>query len=118
MLINTSPEPFSNWGASIAEDLAVFAGLWAALQHPVLFLFAFVLFLLLLCWLLPKLWRGITVVFRRIGAWLGLINDKPAEQQLRYLQRLWEDGLITPAEYQAALTRCQARVGGSSPSPG
>ena len=27
VLINTSPEPFSNWGASVAEDLSVVAGL-------------------------------------------------------------------------------------------
>ena len=54
MLINTSPEPFSNWFASIAEDLAVFAGLWAALAHPVIFLILLILFLLALCWLLPQ----------------------------------------------------------------
>ena len=44
VLINTSPEPFSNWGASISEDIAVFAGLWAALQHPVLFLVLLIIF--------------------------------------------------------------------------
>ncbi len=68
VLINTSPEPFTNWFASIAEDVAVFVGLWAALSHPVIFLVLLVAFLLLLCWLLPKLWRGIVVVFRRIAA--------------------------------------------------
>ncbi|MDJ0741392.1 MAG: DUF4126 domain-containing protein, partial [Gammaproteobacteria bacterium] len=41
VLINTSPEPFSNWGASVAEDVSVFAGLWAALNHPLLFLALF-----------------------------------------------------------------------------
>lgn len=68
VLINTSPEPFTNWFASIAEDVAVFVGLWAALSHPVIFLVLLVAFLLLLCWLLPKIWRGIVVVFRRIAA--------------------------------------------------
>lgn len=72
VMINTSPEPFSNWAASLAEDVAVFAGLWAALQHPVIFLVLFVLFLLLLCWLLPKLWRAVVAVFRKLGQWLGL----------------------------------------------
>jgi len=67
MLINTSPEPFSNWTASIAEDLAVFAGLWAALNHPVIFLILLVMFLALLWWLLPKIWRGVRAVARRIG---------------------------------------------------
>lgn len=64
VLINTSPEPFSNWTASITEDVAVFAGLWAALQHPVLFLILLAIFILLMIWLLPKLFRAIKKVFR------------------------------------------------------
>jgi hypothetical protein len=36
--INMSPEPFSNWGASLAEDALVPAGLWLALTHPAAFL--------------------------------------------------------------------------------
>ncbi len=63
VLINTSPEPFSNWGASIAEDLTVFAGLWAALNHPVFFLVVLIVFILFSIWLLPKLWKGIKKVF-------------------------------------------------------
>jgi len=38
VLINTSPEPVTNWTASVAEDLAVIGGLWAALNHPLWFL--------------------------------------------------------------------------------
>ena len=64
VLINTSPEPFSNWGASIGEDIAVFAGLWAALHHPVIFLVLLVIFILLMVWLLPKLFRAIKKVVR------------------------------------------------------
>jgi len=71
VLINTSPEPFSNGFASLAEDVAVFAGLWAALQHPFIFLALFVVFLLALCWLLPRLWRGVRAVLRRIRSWFG-----------------------------------------------
>ena len=69
VLINTSPEPFTNWGASILEDLAVFAGLWAALANPTLFMVGLVLFLLLLAWLLPKILRGIGRVGRKVGGW-------------------------------------------------
>ena len=36
--INASPEPFSNWAASFAEDAAVPAGLWLAIVHPAVFL--------------------------------------------------------------------------------
>ncbi len=67
VLVNTSPEPFSNWAVSIGEDLAVIAGLWTALNHPVLFIVGLVVFILLLIWFLPKLWRGIKGLFRRIG---------------------------------------------------
>ncbi len=67
VLINTSPEPVTNWTASVTEDLAVIGGLWAALNHPLWFLAGLVLFLLLLFWLLPKLWRGIKRVFTAIG---------------------------------------------------
>ena len=68
LMINSSPEPFSNWGASLAEDVAVFAGLWAAFNHPVLFLVAFVLFLALVIWLLPKILRTLGKLGRKIGA--------------------------------------------------
>lgn len=64
VLINGSPEPFSNWGASIGEDIAVFAGLWAALHHPVIFLVLLVAFILLMIWLLPKLFRAIKKIIR------------------------------------------------------
>jgi len=78
MLINTSPEPFSNWFASITEDVAVFAGLWAAMVHPVIFLILLSFFLLALCWLLPRLWRGVKAVFRKIGALFGRRPENPS----------------------------------------
>jgi len=71
VLINTSPEPFTNWTASVLEDFSVVAGLLVAIDHPVLFLALLALFLLLLVWLLPKLWRGIKRVFGTIARWLG-----------------------------------------------
>lgn len=55
--INTSPEPFSNVGASLVEDAAVPVGLWLALAHPVAFLIVFVLVLALSVWLLSRCWR-------------------------------------------------------------
>ncbi|MDX1574533.1 MAG: DUF4126 domain-containing protein, partial [Methylophaga sp.] len=71
LLINTSPEPLSNWGASIAEDLIVIGGLWLALNHPIGFLVLLILFIALMIWLLPRLWRLIKRVLRQIGSWLG-----------------------------------------------
>jgi Domain of unknown function (DUF4126) len=56
-VINTSPEPVTNWTASITEDLAVVAGLWAAFNHPWIFLVLLMAFIILMIWLLPKVWR-------------------------------------------------------------
>lgn len=65
-LINTSPEPFSNIGASLAEDVGVVGGLALALTHPLLFLCLLALFVGLLVWLLPKLVRLATLPVRRL----------------------------------------------------
>ena len=57
LLINTSPEPVTNWGASIFEDVLVIGGLWTALNHPVLFIVLLLIFIALAIWMLPKIWR-------------------------------------------------------------
>ncbi|MCK9296335.1 MAG: DUF4126 domain-containing protein [Desulfobulbaceae bacterium] len=67
VLINTSPEPFSNWLASLAEDAAVIAGVWAALAHPYIFLVVLLILIILMIWVLPKLWASIKTVFAVLG---------------------------------------------------
>jgi hypothetical protein len=71
VLINTSPEPFSNWGASVAEDITVVAGLWTALNHPWLFVVLLLVFLLVVAWALPKILRAIRQVGRALRRWFG-----------------------------------------------
>lgn len=66
VLINTSPEPFSNWTASVVEDIAVIAGLWTALHYPVVFLIALAVIIIIMAWLLPKIWRGVKRVYTTI----------------------------------------------------
>ena len=65
-VINTSPEPFSNWIASITEDFVVIGGLFAALNHPIGFLIFLILFILFSIWLIPKIWSGIKRVYGAI----------------------------------------------------
>jgi len=77
VLINASPEPFSNWTASIGEDIAVIGGVWACLNHPFLFLVALALFIFLMIWLLPKIWKGIKKVFRFIINVFSKKEDSP-----------------------------------------
>ncbi len=79
VLINTSPEPFSNWTASVVEDLAVIGGIFAMLHYPLAFLVFFVAFLLTAIWLLPKLWSGIKVVFQTILTFFS--GKKPLASQ-------------------------------------
>lgn len=66
VLINTSPEPVTNWTASILEDVAVIGGIWTMLHYPLAFLVFFVAFLLLAIWLIPKLWTGVKTVFQTL----------------------------------------------------
>lgn len=65
-VINTSPEPFSNWIASFAEEFAVLGGLWTMFLHPVAFLVLLIVFLAVAAWLMPKLWRGLKAVLGRL----------------------------------------------------
>ena len=79
LLINSSPEPFTNWTASIVEDIVVIGGIWAAVNHPWLFLVLLALFVLLMVWLLPKVWRGIKMLAAKIKQ---LFSPQPAPPPL------------------------------------
>ena len=57
LAINASPEPFSNWLASIGEDLSVLGGIWLIFNHPLIMLLLVAAFLALAAWLIPKLFR-------------------------------------------------------------
>lgn len=65
-MINTSPEPFSNVAASLAEDVGVVGGLALAIAHPITFLCLLAVFVCLLVWLLPRLVRLALLPFRRV----------------------------------------------------
>ena len=56
-LINTSPEPVSNMTASFSEEALLGGGLWLAFAHPLAFLAALAVFMLVTLWLLRRLWR-------------------------------------------------------------
>ena len=77
VLINTSPEPVSNWAASIAEDVAVIGGIWTMLHYPLAFLVFFVAFLLMAIWLIPKIWTGVKTVFQKLVQLFSGKKDAP-----------------------------------------
>jgi len=76
LMINTSPEPFSNIGVSLVEDAVVVAGVWAALFHPAIFLFFLILFVLLMIWLLPMLGRAVKNIFETLQKMFSPNKDK------------------------------------------
>lgn len=61
--INVSPEPLSNWTASLAEDAMVPTGLWLAFAHPIAFFFLLIVFLVGALLLLRSIWRGLRRLF-------------------------------------------------------
>ena len=66
-LINTSPEPVTNIATSFGEESALITGGWLVFAHPLVFLGALALFILIMIWLIPKVWRGIKSVLGNIG---------------------------------------------------
>lgn len=61
LVVNHSPEPFSNIALSVTEDAAVVGGLFLIKQDPVLALIVFSLLLIAIFYLGPKILRGAKV---------------------------------------------------------
>ena len=78
-VINTSPEPFSNWAASFGEELAVGSVLWLAFAHPLAALVVVLLATAFAIWLIPRVWRTIRRIVDRILGWFGHVphSDTP-----------------------------------------
>ena len=66
-LINTSPEPISNVAASLSEEGMLVTGGWLVFAHPAVFIGLLCGFIVLIFWMLPKLWRSIKSVLGHIG---------------------------------------------------
>ena len=98
VMINTSPEPVSNWTASVTEDLAVIGGLWASLHYPLAFIAALVIFLLLVAWLLPKIWRALKRLFHSIGRFFG---RRRGDQQSSKPAATEDDDILRALRHQA-----------------
>ena len=65
-LINLSPEPFTNAAASFSEDAIVLAAIWFALKYPIVFLVLLALFIVFMIWFIPKAWRAVAALVRRM----------------------------------------------------
>jgi hypothetical protein len=79
LAINASPEPFSNWFASVAEDVTVLGSIWMIFNHPIVMLVLVLGFLALIVWLIPKLFRLAKRGFHALRSRLrGAKPDRPA----------------------------------------
>lgn len=65
-LINTSPEPVSNIAASLSEESMLLTGGWLMFAHPAIFIGVLCGFIVLMFWMLPKLWRGVRMVLSKL----------------------------------------------------
>ena len=74
--INTSPEPFSNWLASLFEDGLAVGVMWLATQHPLLFGVALAVMLGVSVLLLVLLFKFLKIV---LGKLKGLVGNHRAE---------------------------------------
>jgi hypothetical protein len=81
--INTSPEPFTNVGASLVEDAAVPTGLWLAVAHPLVFGVLFIVVLVLSVWLIRKSWRFLRALFSRVTRIFSGRSDPGVESAFR-----------------------------------
>ena len=57
LAINASPEPFTNWAASVTEDATVLGGIWLIFNHPIVMVIFVLAFVGLGVWIVPKLFR-------------------------------------------------------------
>jgi len=64
VVINTSPEPFSNSIASITEDVSVAGVLVLIMKHPIIAAILVVLFIIFSIWFLRTMFRFVKKIFR------------------------------------------------------
>jgi hypothetical protein len=72
LLVNHSPEPFSNVAVSLAEDALVPFGVWLSLRHPQIVLALVVIFLAIFFWAAPRVFRAVRLQFVAFIVWLGV----------------------------------------------
>lgn len=65
-MLNTSPEPFSNWAASLVEDTALPVGLWLAATHPMVFFVCLLLLAVIAIVLMRWIVKGLATLIRQL----------------------------------------------------
>ena len=78
------------------------------MNHPIAFLLLLLCFLVLVIWLLPKIYRALKLMVTKLGQWLGLL-EKPDPslsnskehylERLARLKQLLDQGALTEDEF-------------------
>lgn len=68
---NLSPEPFTNWALSIFEDVIAVVGIIVAAVSPVVIIFVIAVFLILIIWVAPKIFRLLRRALRSVRAFFS-----------------------------------------------
>lgn len=123
LIVNHSPEPFSNIALSVIEDGVVVVGTYVAIQYPYVMLIVVVLFVAGFCWFVPRMFRLIRIESNAMRAifkkwfvqikWLllrqklppHLTNDEMPLDHVYYLRGKFN------LEDQTAVIRCVAGKG-------
>jgi hypothetical protein len=111
--VNHSPEPASNILLSAAEDLAVPAGIWLTMNHPLIMGGIVLVCLAFAAWLGPKIYRLLKIEFAAVGAWIRSWGSgdqvdrtaaatEPTEKFYLRHRYLWEE---MPQNYRDALRK-------------
>jgi hypothetical protein len=100
LVANTSPEPFSNIGLSLAEDATVLGGLALIHFHPIVALALVVLFVAMLLYFAPRILRSVRVTLWLISKKLNgppegeAAGVLPSTLPLRYNSAFARDNLL------------------------
>ncbi|HZS03772.1 MAG TPA: DUF4126 domain-containing protein [Blastocatellia bacterium] len=78
---NTSPEPFTNIGLSLAEDVVTFGSAILMVFHPVVILAVVIVFLLVAVWIVPKIIRALRRMVKRLRGFFGSESAAPAGEK-------------------------------------
>ena len=104
LAVNHSPEPLSNIGLSLVEDLFAPFGVWLSLKHPVVVLALVCAFLFVFAWVSPKAFRLIKLQLAALWSWIA---NRPV---LRASESLFDIAKIRPEAVEAfsIVARCAA----------
>jgi hypothetical protein len=87
LLVNHSPEPFSNIVLSLVEDVLAIVGTWLAINHPVVMFVLVLLFLIAFAWFAPKAFRLMRVEYTAALALLTKLYMIAKAYVMNYRQR-------------------------------